>query len=80
MFFIKILNWVHSLLDVKCVYLYGDRDIYIRQPEDYVVSGKSILYQKLNLTIYELHQADRCCYKDLHKLIINGFRKVPRLR
>lgn len=26
-----------------------------------------------------MHQADRCCYKDLHKLIVNGFREVPRL-
>lgn len=40
--FICALGWCHSLLDVKCAYLYGniDRDIYIRKPAGYFLNGK----------------------------------------
>lgn len=38
-FVIQTLNWVHSLLDIKCAYLYGniDRDFYIKHLEEYVI-------------------------------------------
>ena len=39
---VSIFKWAHALFDVKCAYLYGDidKEIFIRQPADYIVQGK----------------------------------------
>lgn len=78
--FICALGWCHSLLDVKCAYLYGniDRDIYIRKPAGYFLNGKNegeVL--KLHKALYGLHQSGRCWYEELHaKLTSNGFNVI----
>ena len=54
---------VHQM-DVKTAFLNGDIDvdIYMRQPEGYVVSGKEHLVCKLNKSLYGLKQAPRVWY------------------
>ena len=77
--FINLLGWQHSLLDVKCAYLYGkvDSEIYIRQPEGYSNPDQKNYVLKLNKALYGLHQAGRCWYEELHnKLINNGFSEI----
>ena len=52
---------VHQM-DVKSAYLNGeiDTDIYMRQPEGYVDSGKPELVCKLKKSLYGLKQSGRC--------------------
>ena len=74
-----ILKWKDCLLDVKCAYLYGDidKDIYIRQPEGYVIEGKENQVLKLKKALYGLHQSGRCWHHDLHdKLLTHGFIEI----
>ena len=59
--------------------MYGDvdKDIYIRQPEDYVIPDKMNHVLKLNKALYSLHQTGKCWYEESHhKLITNGFKEI----
>ena len=54
-------NWELHQMDVKSAYLNGDleEDIYMEQPEGYVVPGQEHLVCKLNKSLYGLKQAGR---------------------
>ena len=49
-------------MDVKTAFLNGDLDvdIYMEQPEGFVVKGKESLVCKLNKSLYGLKQAISC--------------------
>ena len=64
------------LLDVKTAFLKGrvDEEIYIAQPEGYIVSGHETNVCRLNKSIYGICQAGRIWYKTLHYALIDfGF-------
>ena len=64
------------LLDVKTAFLNGrvDEEIYIAQPEGYIVPGHETDVCRLNKSIYGICQAGRIWYKTLHDALIDfGF-------
>ena len=52
-------GWVLTGLDVRNAYLYGrlDEEIYMEQPEGFVVSGKENMVLRLRHALYRLKQA-----------------------
>ena len=69
-------NWELEALDVKTAFLYGnlDKEIYMRQPEGFVIKGqeKQVCQQKKSL--YGLKQAALQWNKELHKSLLEmGF-------
>jgi hypothetical protein len=72
-------NMVIHQMDVVTAFLNGrlDEDIYMRQPEGYVQSGKEHLVCKLEKSLYGLKQSPRCWNRALQeKLEKLGFIKV----
>ena len=65
-------------LDVKTTFLHGDleEDIYIIQPEGFIVQGQENLVCKLRKSLYDLKQASRQWYKKfdifMHRI---GFKR-----
>ena len=55
-------------MDAITAFLNGElkEDIYMRQPEGYVVPGKEHMVCKLKKSLYGLKQAPRCWNKALH--------------
>jgi hypothetical protein len=51
-------------MDVKTTFLHGDleEEIYMNQPEGFVVKGKQELVCKLKISLYGLKQSPRMCY------------------
>ena len=65
-------------LDVKTAFLHGDldEDIYMEQPEGFVVEGKSELVCKLKKSLYGLKQSPRQWYKRFdHFMLESGFHR-----
>jgi len=60
-------GWKFFQLDVKSAFLNGDLDveIYMNQPERFVVEGKESFMCKLKKSLYELKQASRGWYKKI---------------
>jgi hypothetical protein len=52
-------------MDVKTKFLYGDleEEIYMKQPEGFVVKGKKELVCKLKKSLYGLTQSPRMWYQ-----------------
>ena len=70
---------VHQM-DVKTAYLNApiDVDIYVKQPEGYVLSGKENFVCKLNKSLYGLKQSGRNWNNMLHQFFIdNNFIQSP---
>ena len=64
----------HSLLDIKCAYFFDDidKEIHIREPDDYIILDKTNHVLKLNKALYGLHQVGKCWYEELYnKLLTN---------
>jgi transposase InsO family protein len=72
-------GWHVEGLDVKSAYLYGelDKEIYIRQPEGFVVKGQERKVIRLNRALYRLKQSGlvwwRTLVKELEKM---GFKRI----
>lgn len=65
-------------IDVKTAFLYGelDSDIYLKQPEGFVVTGKEGLACKLKHSLYGLKQSARCWNLCINRILIDsGFRR-----
>jgi Reverse transcriptase (RNA-dependent DNA polymerase)/gag-polypeptide of LTR copia-type/Integrase core domain/GAG-pre-integrase domain len=61
---------IHQM-DVKTAFLNGDLDvdIYMRQPEGFVIKGKESLVCKLNKSLYGLKQASRAWYQKIDTVL-----------
>jgi hypothetical protein len=68
--------------DVKTAFLHGDidvDDIYVEQPEGYIVEGKEDWVYRLKKSLYGLKQAPRIFNKAIHKVFVNcGFQQSKR--
>jgi hypothetical protein len=63
-------------MDVKKTFLHGDleEEIYMNQPEGFVVKGKTELVCKLNKSLYGLKQSPRMWYQNFDTYILgSGF-------
>ena len=66
-------------MDVKTAFLHGDleEEIYIEQPEGFVVKGKENYVCKLKKSLYGLKQAPRQWYKKFESVMIQqGYKKT----
>jgi hypothetical protein len=65
-------------MDVVCAFLQGpiDYEIYVRQPEGYVVPGKEDLVCRLLRALYGLRQSPRCWWQQLDGFLLQlGFHR-----
>ncbi|MCO5606650.1 hypothetical protein L7F22_060838 [Adiantum nelumboides] len=65
-------------MDVKTAFLHGDLDeeIYMKQPEGFIIPGKEHLVCKLLRSLYGLKQAPRQWYKKFDTFMLNhGFKR-----
>ena len=68
-------------MDVKRAFLHGDLDkeIYMQQPEGFVVPGKEHMVSKLTRSLYGLKQAPRQWYKKFDSFMTkSGFCKAEK--
>jgi hypothetical protein len=66
-------------MDVKKTFLHGDleEEIYMKQPEGFVVKGKKELVCKLKKSLYSLKQSPRMWYKKLDTYMLGlGFTRI----
>ena len=71
-------GWTLHHLDVKSAFLNGEieEELYVKQPEGFVVMGKEHWVLRLRKALYGLKQAPRAWYFKLHKcLLALGFIK-----
>ena len=64
-------------LDVKTVFLHGEleEEIYMDQPEGFVVPGKENYVYKLKRSLYGLKQSPRQWYKRFDSfMLLHGFK------
>ena len=69
---------IHQM-DVNTAFLNGDLDeeIYMRQPDGFVVPGKEQLVCKLNKSLYGLKQAARAWYTKIDRVLLElGFSRL----
>jgi transposase InsO family protein len=66
-------------MDVKTAFLNGDldRDIFMKQPEGFIVQGSENLVCKLHKCLYGLKQASRAWYEKIHQALTSlGFKSL----
>ena len=66
-------------MDVKTAFLHGDleEEIYMEQPEGFVVKGKEDYVCRLKKSLYGLKQAPRQWYKKFESVMVQqGFKKI----
>ena len=71
-------NWDIEALDVKTAFLYGDLDeeIYMQQPEGFIIKGQENKVYKLKKAIYGLKQASHAWNKQADKSLKSlGFKQ-----
>jgi hypothetical protein len=71
-------NWDIEALDVKTAFLYGDLDeeIYMQQPEGFIIKGQERKVYKLKKAIYGLKQASHAWNKQADKSLKSlGFKR-----
>ena len=71
-------GWTLHHLDVKSAFLNGEieEELYVKQPEGFVVAGKEHWVLRLRKALYGLKQAPRAWYFKLHKCLLSlGFIK-----
>ena len=73
-----LYDWEIEALDVKTAFLFGelDEEIYMEQPEGFVVKGQESKVCRLRKAIYGLKQAALQWNKLLHKSLVDlGFKR-----
>lgn len=71
-------NMVVHQMDAITAFLNGelDEEIFMRQPDGYIVPGKENMVCKLKKSLYGLKQAPRCWNKALHDFMVTiGFKR-----
>ncbi|CAL9012418.1 unnamed protein product [Prunus brigantina] len=71
-------NWLIYQLDVKSAFLNGvlEEEVYVEQPQGFLVEGGEEKVYKLKKTLYGLKQAPRTWYAEIDKYFShNGFQK-----
>lgn len=71
-------SWNIYQLDVKSAFLYGVllEDVYVHQPQGYVVEGEEDKVYKLHKALYGLKQAPRTWFRRIEEYFIKeGFKK-----
>ena len=71
-------SWLLHHLDVKSAFLNGDvqEELYVKQPDDFIVEGKECHVLKLKKALYGLKQAPRAWYLKLHNCLVSlGFKR-----
>jgi hypothetical protein len=60
-------------MDLKIVFLHGDleEEIYMKQPEGFVVKGKKDLVYKLKRSLYGIDQSPRMWYQNFDTYILS---------
>ena len=74
-------GWQVDHLDIKSAFLNGElrEEVYVAQPEEYVVQGKENFVYKLHKALYSLRQAPRAWNTCLDKSLKNlGFMKCTQ--
>jgi hypothetical protein len=75
------LDWEMLQLDVTTAFLYGhlDEEVYMRQPEGYVVAGQEDKVWRLRKALYGTKQAPRCWNQRINAFMLeHGFYKSQR--
>ena len=78
------LKWEVYQLDVKSTFLNGDleEEVYVSQPDDFVVKTEEEEVYKLKKALYGLKQAPRAWYNKIdscfRKMGLKGVRMNPR--
>ncbi|CAJ2627755.1 unnamed protein product [Trifolium pratense] len=73
-------GWVIHQMDVKSAFLNGylEEEIFVEQPEGFIVQGQEEKVYKLNKALYGLKQAPRSWYSRIDAHLVNlGFEKSP---
>lgn len=73
-------NWLIYQLDVKSAFLNGvlKDEVYVEQPQGFVVKGGEDKVYRLKKALYGLKQAPRTWYAEIDKYFVKkGFRKSP---
>jgi uncharacterized cupredoxin-like copper-binding protein len=73
-------GWVIHQMDVKSAFLNGylEEEIFVEQPEGFVVEGQEEKVYRLNKALYGLKQAPRSWYSRIDRHLMNlGFEKSP---
>ena len=73
-------GWKVHQMDVKSAFLNGDlqEEVYMTQPEDYVIPGKEMMVCRLIKSLYGLKQAPQAWYIKIDEhLISHGFERNP---
>ncbi|KAK2426495.1 hypothetical protein QL285_025158 [Trifolium repens] len=73
-------GWVIHQMDVKSAFLNGylEEEIFVEQPEGFIVQGHEEKVYKLNKALYGLKQAPRSWYSRIDAHLVNlGFEKSP---
>lgn len=62
-------GWEIHHLDVKAAFLHGDlkKDVYVTQPESFVIKGSENMVYKLNKALFGLRQAPKALNEKLNK-------------
>lgn len=72
-------GWYMTGVDVRTAYLYGklDEEIYMRQPQGFVVRGQESKVIKLQRALYGLKQAGLAWWKELSRSMTDlGFKRL----
>jgi hypothetical protein len=76
LFVVAAFDFEVEQMDVKTKFLHGDleEEIYMKQPEGYVVKGKKELICKMKKSLYGLKQSPRMWYKKIDTYMLGlGF-------
>ena len=72
------MGWKLFQLDVKSAFLNGEikEEVYVDQPQGFVIKGKEHMVYKLKKALYGLKQAPRAWYSEINSFLIkSGFKR-----
>jgi len=65
-------DWLVDHVDIEAAFLHGDvqEEIYIEQPENFILEGSESKVCKLSKAIYGLKQAAKCWYEKAKRIMM----------